>query len=263
MNQDNNNFNHQSNNGMFNNQNANNDYQQGQNIRQGNNINQPIFSSNLQNNNIHQQPINQNYVSYDNENNSQKQNKFKIIGIITVLVLVLFLGIIFFGNVGSNKLNGGTKSNTTVNQGTELKIKSDFVDINLTVDSVERNVKLLDMFGEEDNYTKIKISIVNNKDDSFNSTFIAYELFDQNQNLLEDSICLNENSITIYGYDVNDGIKTEIPANSTDSGYLYCTDDGSMGKILGITSFTAFDEELIQQGTLKSTDSDIFYVSLK
>lgn len=244
MNQENNYFNQQSNNGMFNNQNVNNEYQQNQNIRQ--------------NNNIHLQPINQNNFSYDNE----KLNKFKIIGIIAVLAVVLFVGIMLLGSGGSSQLNSGTKNGTTVSQGKELKIKSDYVDINLTVESVERNVKLSDMLGEEEFFTKIKISIVNNeKDDSFNSTFIAYELFDQNKNLLEDSSCLNE--IWMSMYDVNDAIKAEIPANSTDSGYLYCRDDGNMGKILGITSFTAFDEELIQQGHLKSTDSDIFYVSLK
>lgn len=248
MNQENNNFNQQSNNGMFNYQNVNNEYQQNQNIRQ--------------NNNIHEQPINQNNFSYDNENNNKKLNKFKIIGIIAVVAVVLFAGIMLFGSSGSSQLNGGTKSGTTVNQGKELKIKSDYVDINLIVESVERNVKLSDILGEEEFFTKIKISIVNNeKDDSFNTTFIAYELFDQNQNLLKDSSCLNE--IWMSMYDVNDAIKAEIPANSTDSGYLYCRDDGNMGKILGITSFTAFDEELIQQGHLKSTDSDIFYVSLK
>jgi len=229
-----------------------------QHINQNNNSNQPHFDNNLENNRVYQQPINQNNTYYNKETNNQKQNKFKIIGFIAVIFVVLVVGIILFSN--NNAV--GTKSGTTVNQGKELKIKSDYVDINLTVEAVERNVKVSNLLGEEEFFTKIKISIVNNdKKDSFNSGFIAYELFDQNQNLLKDSTCLDESWNPTYN--LIDAIKVEIPANSTDSGYLYCKDNGNMGKILGITSFTAFDEDLIQQGHIKSTDSDVFYVSLK
>ena len=60
-------------------------------------------------------------------------------------------------------------------------------------------------------------------------------------------------------YSVSDVIKSSIGANSQESGYLYCTTSPSK---MQVTAVTAADEKLAEQGTLKATATNVFYVNI-
>lgn len=256
-----NNFNHQGNNGMFNPQN--------QNMGQNNNFNQqPMFNSTL-NNNMYQQPVNQNNIPNTNPtNNSPKQNKTKIIGIVVAVVVVLFVGIMLFGGKGSNEFSGGSKNGTTIEQGEELNVKNNFSDITFKVVSVEKNIKLSSVLGalnnEVETFTKIKIDITNHRDKNTDiGTRNLLKLLDSNKNDVTNGTgCYAKTWMGLYE-SVTDSIDSTLLANSATSGYIYCPDERNAGTILELTSITEFDEELLEQGTIKSTASDKFYVNLK
>lgn len=78
---------------------------QNQNMEQNNNVNQqPMFNSTL-NNNMYQRPVSQNNVPNPNPiNDSPKQNKEKIIGIVVALVVVLVVGIMLFSGGNSSSI---------------------------------------------------------------------------------------------------------------------------------------------------------------
>lgn len=249
MNQEKNN---QSQNNILNNKQSQNNYGLNNSFKQNTIMNQTM-NNNVPQNNIYPQQDSQNIISYNNENTNQKKSKFVIIGLILVIVVLLLVGIMLFSS--------GNKSGAIFEQEQELKIKSDYVDINLKVESVERNVKLTDMFGEEKKFTKIKLSIENNDKEEFNSYFVTFKLLDQNHNKIDETGCWD--GLFMKLYEVDDGIKTEIPPNSTEVGYLYCDDDKNLGNILQIVSYTKFDEEAIKKGQIKSTDYDEFYITLK
>lgn len=200
--------------------------------------------------------MNQNSDSFNYQINNETSNKNRMKFIIMFIAVFIIVGIVIL----IVSLKG--KKNSNFNIGEDIKIKSDYVDINLKVEDIERDIVVPATIGEDETFTKIKLAIVNNeKEKDFNSFFLEYKLLDENKNEITGSTCSGEMFMGFY--DVDDAIPVIIPANSTSGGYLYCKDEKNLGSVLKVVSYTSFDEELIQQGTIESTDYDMFYVSLK
>lgn len=200
--------------------------------------------------------MNQNSDNFNYQINNETSNKNMMKFIIIFLAVLIVVGIIIF------VISLNSKKSSTFNMGEDIEIKSDFVNIYLKVEDIERNVQVPATIGEDEIFTKIKLAIKNNrKDDEFNGSFIEYELLDENKNEIDGSSCSGEMFMGFF--DVDDAMPMTISADSTSSGYLYCKDEKNLGSVLRVVSYTAFDEELIEQGTIKSTDYDMFYVSLK
>lgn len=203
---------------------------QNQNMEQNNNVNQqPMFNSTL-NNNMYQRPVSQNNVPNPNPiNDSPKQNKAKIIGIVVALVVVLVVGIMLFSGGNSSSSGNGY----TVDYGETLKVYEldGYYDFELEVLSVEKNY-LIDEVFHSGECLAMKVKIKNNGDEdlSISPIMMKFNLLDSSNNeisslnismsstmtnAIEDILSGQEASGYFYFFDVNEnGESTNIKNNN-------------------------------------------------
>lgn len=192
-------------------------------------------------------------------NNSTKKNK-SIIIVITSIAIVIIL---FF--VGKTFLFAGDDNgnNSSVNLGQDLSIKNNITNITIKVESIDKNVDVVDNIFKDEitKFTKIKISVVNNSNKQamlFN--YNSFNLLDSNNNKIV--FCTTNYGMSLY--DVSDAIDYIVPANSSINGYLYCKTDSNDGSILEINSIKSIDAELFkEQKIIQSTDSESYYINLR
>lgn len=252
MNQDTNNFNQQGNNGTFNPQN--------QNMEQNNNVNQqPMFNSTL-NNNMYQQPVNQNNIPNTNPtNDSPKQNKTKIIGIVVAVVVVLFVGIMLFGG-GSSSNNGGH----TVGYGETLEVNEidGYYDFDIDVLSVEKDYPIDSYFYSGDCFA-LKVNIKNNSASNLSLlSLIHFTLINSSNNEVA--------TLNMIASSMIDGsIEDEISSGKTASGYLYFynIDNDGYGSNIDDSDISklkiSVPKELDKSGDVITGNYNDYYINLK
>ena len=253
MNQDTNNFNQQGNNGMFN-------YQH-QNMEQNNNVNQqPMFNSTL-NNNMYQQTVSQNNVPNPNPiNDSPKQNKAKIIGIVVAVVVVLVVGIMLFSGGNSSSSGNGY----TVDYGETLKVYEldGYYDFELEVLSVEKNY-LIDEVFHSGECLAMKVKIKNNGDEdlSISPIMMKFNLLDSSDNEIS--------SLNISMSSTMTNAIEDIPSGQESSGYFYFFDVNENGESTNIknNNVAKLEVEVIKHieknDGIISGDYEQYYVNLK
>ncbi len=261
--QQNNNYNNTMNNNVKY-QNQNSSQQSFNYSNQNNNVNTELNNNYSENNNTTQ------YETYNQQSNiqnnpSQKTNKNKIIGIVVAVIAVIIVGFLIFNRVNSDKISSGNKSGDTVNVGEMLEIKNTFSDITFSVDSVKRQVKIRDsLLDEEETFIKIGVTITNNEEKESQVLVLnSLNILDKNKKEISDGICYDGLFGAPFYDNITDLLPSEIMGETTERGYIYCIDKNDEATFLEITSFTEFDEKAIEQGQIKSTDSDVFYVNLK
>ena len=253
MNQDTNNFNQQGNNGMFNPQN--------QNMEQNNNVNQqPMFNSTL-NNNMYQRPVSQNNVPNPNPfNDSPKQNKAKIIGIVVAVVVVLVVGIMLFS--GSNSSSSG--NGYTVDYGEILKVYEldGYYDFELEVLSVEKNYLIDEVFHSGECLAmKVKIKNKGDEDLSISPIMMKFNLLDSSNNEIS--------SLNISMSSTMTNAIEDIPSGQEASGYFYFFDVNENGESTNIKNNNVAKLEVEVMKYIEKDDGIIsgdyeqYYVNLK
>ena len=179
-----------------------------------------------------------------------------LIFVIIALLVVLFVAYKFFVGGSSNGSSSGLENGATINQTQDLKISNDYSKLVIRVDEVERDVTIA-----SNNFTKIKISVHNYDKKKSNPSYINFNTVDKDGNATSTGGCYDSVMGDTYG-GMSDAIDMSIPGGERSTGYLYCDDADSSADKLRIISYTSFDDEDAKDGELRSTNQEVFYISL-
>ena len=179
-----------------------------------------------------------------------------LIFVIIALLVVLFVAYKFFVGGSSNGSSSGLENGATINQTQDLKISNDYSKLVIRVDEVERDVTIA-----SNNFTKIKISVHNYDKKKSNPSYINFNTVDKDGNATSTGGCYDSVMGDTYG-GMSDAIDMSIPGGERSTGYLYCDDADSSADKLRIISYTSFDDEGAKDGELRSTNQEVFYISL-
>lgn len=234
---------------------------QNQNMEQNNNVNQQSMFNSTLNNNMYQRPVSQNNVPNPNPiNDSPKQNKAKIIGIVVALVVVLVVGIMLFSGGNSSSSGNGY----TVDYGETLKVYEldGYYDFELEVLSVEKNY-LIDEVFHSGECLAMKVKIKNNGDEdlSISPIMMRFNLLDSSNNEIS--------SLNISMSSTMTNAIEDIPSGQEASGYFYFFDVNENGESTNIKNNNVAKLEVEVMKHIEKDDGIIsgdyeqYYVNLK
>lgn len=251
---------HSNNSNMINNYN----YEKNPNMNQNSAIGANLSNNQQEYNNIYQQPINQNNIQ-PNNNNNRKPNKFKIIGIIAIVFVILIIGIMIFGK--NNNSSGG--NGYTADYGQTLKVNElkGIYNFEIEVLSIEKNYPINYIFSETEGMA-VKVTIKNNSEHDLGMALLSFSILDSKNNKISTATNISQGLVEDKSEALD--LSSDIQSGKTITGYIYFYNMDSENKIDVNDADVTKLQLSVPSDILSEEDDDVFeynveeyYIKLK